>query len=68
MKKKHILLGVKQTHYGRLMARGNIYPKYREFRDLLSRIDNQSLAKALSRLAVLAQEKVYLIFSSTQQT
>ncbi len=67
-KVKQILLGVKQTHYRRLMATGNIYPKYREFRDWLSRIDNQRLAKALARLAVLAQEKVYLIFSSTQQT
>jgi len=59
---KDILLSVKHAHYRRLQGRGKIYPKRDEFKVWLDKADNETLAKVLSRLAILSQNKVYLIW------
>jgi len=65
MKKvKEILLSVSQGYYKRLKASGKAYVKKPEFKKFISEASVETLAKILSRLAVLAQTKVYLIWKN----
>lgn len=59
---KAILVSVSPAYYKRLRSTKRIYPKRGEYRAWLEKADNETLAKVIARLAVLAQEKVYLIW------
>jgi len=59
---KAILVSVSPAYYKRLRSTQRIYLKREEYRAWLDKADNETLAKVIVRLAVLAQEKVYLIW------
>jgi len=52
----------KTGQYKRLMATGKAYPRREEFEEWIARQDLRRLAKVLTRLAVLAETKVYLFW------
>jgi len=62
MKVKEILLGVSSGYYKRLKATGKVYPKKSEFEEFIVKASLETLAKVISRLAILAQTKVYLLW------
>jgi len=55
---------IRAGNYKRLMGTGRTYPRRRDFEDWIEKQDLQSIAKVLSRLAVLAETKVYLFWSN----
>jgi len=55
---------LKTGHYKRLMASYKAYPKKEEFKNWLEDQDTHALANVLSRLAVLAETKVYLFWKN----
>ncbi len=55
---------VKTGHYKRLMASYKAYPKKEEFKKWLENQDLHVIANVLSRLAVLAETKVYLFWEN----
>lgn len=59
---KEILLEVSSGYYKRLRATGKAYVQKESFQRFLEKATIESLAKVLSRLAVLAQTKVYLLW------
>jgi len=56
---------IKTGHYKRLMASYKAYPKKEEFKNWLENRDLHAIANVLSRLAVLAETKVYLFWRNT---
>lgn len=61
-KVKETLLNVSQSYYKRLKASGKAYVKKKEFQKFITEASAETLAKVISRLAVLAQTKVYLFW------
>jgi len=55
---------IKMGHYKRLMPSKKAYPKKQEFENWLENQDLPGIAKVLSRLAVLAETKVYLFWKN----
>ena len=53
---------IKTGHYKRLMASYKAFPKKEEFKNWLENQDLHAIANVLSRLAVLAETKVYLFW------
>jgi hypothetical protein len=60
---KSILLTVSQGYYKRLKASSRAYVKREEYERFIMEASAETLAKVISRLAVLAQKKVYLIWT-----
>jgi ABC-type ATPase with predicted acetyltransferase domain len=59
-----ILLKISTVYYKRLRSTSDIFLKKDDFRKWLKKSSNEVLAKVLSRLAVLAETKVYLFWES----
>jgi len=57
MKVREILLGISPGCYKRLEASGKVYPKKSEYKEFTTEASLETLAKVISRLAVLAQTK-----------
>ena len=55
---------IKTGNYKRLMASYKGYPRKEEFKDWLEKRDLHAIANVLSRLAVLAETKVYLFWKN----
>ncbi len=60
---KSILLTVSQGYYKRLKASSHAYVKREKYERFIMEASAETLAKVISRLAVLAQKKVYLIWT-----
>jgi len=65
METKKALLGVSQGYCKRLKASGKAYVNKAEYAKFISEASNETLAKVITRLAVLAQTKVYLLWKRT---
>jgi ABC-type lipoprotein export system ATPase subunit/GNAT superfamily N-acetyltransferase len=61
-KVKDALLEVSQGYYKRLKASGKAYTNKTEYVKFISEASKETLAKVISRLAILAQTKVYLLW------
>ncbi|HIE19349.1 TPA: hypothetical protein EYP75_06445 [Candidatus Bathyarchaeota archaeon] len=55
---------IKTGRYKRLMATGKAYPKKEEFEKWIENQNLQAIANVLSRLAVLAETKIYLFWKN----
>jgi len=64
LKIKETLLNVSQGYYKRLKASGKAYVQKEEYRNFISDASVETLSKVISRLAVLAQTKVYLLWKN----
>jgi len=65
-KVKETLLNVSQVYYKRLKGSGKAYVKKIEFERFIAEAQNETLAKVISRLAVLNQTKVYLLWENSE--
>jgi hypothetical protein len=63
-KVKNILLSVSLGYYKRLKSSGKAYVQKEEFKEFILDASISTLAKVISRLAVLAQTKVYLLWKN----
>ena len=63
-KTKKALLDVSQGYCKRLKASGKAYVNRAEYSKFISEASKETLAKVISRLAILAQTKAYLIWRS----
>jgi hypothetical protein len=61
---KAILLAVSTGYYKRLKSTSKPYVKREEFKEFLEGASLETMAKLISRLAVLAQTKVYLFWQN----
>lgn len=59
---KEALMKVSPGYYKRLKATGELYSRKDEFTKFITEAPLETLAKVISRLAVLAQKKVYLLW------
>jgi ABC-type ATPase with predicted acetyltransferase domain len=59
-----ILLKISTVYYKRLRSTGDIFLKKDDFKKWLKKSSNEVLTKVLSRLAVLAETKIYLFWES----
>ena len=62
VKVKEALSGVSQGYGKRLKALGRAYVGKAEFQKFVAEAADETLAKVISRLAILAQAKVYLLW------
>ncbi|MCD6088531.1 hypothetical protein J7K07_02280, partial [Candidatus Bathyarchaeota archaeon] len=64
---REVMDALKKTgQYKRLMATGKAYPRREEFEEWIARQDLRRLAEVLTRLAVLAETKVYLFWEKAK--
>jgi len=63
---RDVLLKVSQGYYKRLKASGKAYVRKEEYMRFITEASAETLAKVISRLAVLAQTKVYLLWKIRQ--
>jgi len=64
---REVIDALKKTgQYKRLMATGKAYPRREEFEEWIARQDLRRLAEVLTRLAVLAETKVYLFWEKVK--
>jgi GNAT superfamily N-acetyltransferase len=63
-KVKESLLSISQGYYKRLKGSGKAYVRKEEFNKFVAEASTEKLAKVISRLAVLAQTKVYLLWKN----
>ena len=69
LKKVHeILLKISTVYYKRLRSTSEVFLKKESFRKWLKKSSTEVLAKVLSRLAVLAETKVYLFWENYNYT
>ncbi len=61
---RDVLLKVSQGYYKRLKASGKAYVRKEEYGRFITEASAETLAKVISRLAVLAQTKAYLIWKN----
>jgi len=59
IKVREILLGISPGYYKRLKASGKVYLEKNEFKEFIAEATLETVAKVISRLAILAQTKVY---------
>jgi len=57
-------LKISTVYYKRLRSTSDIFLKKDDFRKWLKKSSNEVLAKVLSRLAVLAETKIYLYWKN----
>ncbi len=65
---REAILRVPAIYYKRLKAAGEAYVEKKEFNEWIREISLEALAKVLSRLAVLAEAKVYLFWENLEET
>jgi len=65
---KQILSNVSPGYYKRLRSTGLAYMKREEFEEFITKAPLETLAKVISRLAILAQTKVYLLWKNPSYT
>jgi len=56
--------GISSGHYKRSKAAGKVYLKKSEFKELITEASLETVAKVISRLAILTQTKVYLLWKN----
>jgi len=66
---KRIILTISQGYYKRLKASGKgAYTKRKEFKEFIEKAEKEEIAKVLSRIAILAQRKAYLIWRRSEKS